>query len=134
MEYAIDGMGTAGENCPTISVATDDPRGALPTGGLPVSEWNITAASALTPLVYPNPWRGDRHVSRGITFSNLSPGSTIRIFTTSGRQAKELTSSGPSVDWDRTNTVGEKVASGVYLFFIKDAAGHTARGKLAIIR
>jgi len=98
-----------------------------------------TANIALVPgtldavRVYPNPWRSDRH-TREITFDGLSLGATVKIFNTAGHLVRELTPSGTTARWDRKNSSGDTVASGIYIFLIKDALGGERRGKLAIVK
>lgn len=84
--------------------------------------------------VYPNPWRSDRHGSRGITFGNLSAGTTIKIFNLSGQLVRTLSATGESETWDRRSETGETVSSGVYLYFMTDDQGRQRRGKFALIR
>jgi len=85
-------------------------------------------------MVYPNPWRSDKHTGKNMTFANLPAGSTIKIFTVSGRIVKTLSSSGTSIPWDLTNDSGGNVASGIYLYLIMDGQGNKTHGKLAVIR
>ncbi len=86
--------------------------------------------------VFPNPWRKDQHASNPfITFSNIPPGTTVKIFTVAAHLVKTLpVSSGASVTWDLTNDAGETVASGLYLYVLKSSSGDTTRGKLGVIR
>ena len=39
-----------------------------------------------------------------------------------------------TTNWDRTNSSGDTVASGIYLYVVKDPHGHIIRGKLAIVK
>lgn len=84
--------------------------------------------------IYPNPWRSDKHAAFGMTFDGLTVGTTIKIFTVSGHEAKELHTDGPKVVWDLTNDSGDKVASGIYLYVITDSQGDKVRGKVAVIK
>jgi hypothetical protein len=84
--------------------------------------------------VYPNPWRQDKHAVRPITFAGLTTGTTIKIFTLSGRKITEIKTDGPTVDWPLTNDQGDKVASGVYLYVVTDTAGDKMKGKIGIIK
>src|ERR1019366_4595931 len=80
-------------------------------------------------------WRADRHAAHpSITFAGLTVGTTIKIFTASGHEVKELHTDGPSIAWDLTNDSGAKVASGIYLYVITDTAGDKVRGKIGVIR
>ena len=69
-----------------------------------------------------------------ITFDQMPANSTVKIFTVSGRWVKTLSAPGGSVPWDLTNDAGDRVASGIYLYWIVDGQGNKTRGKLAVIR
>lgn len=84
--------------------------------------------------VYPNPWRSNVHEGHPITFDQLSGGTTIKIFTVSGRSVITLPASNNSVTWDLKNDSGELVQSGLYLFVATDDQGNKVRGKFSIIR
>jgi subtilisin family serine protease len=100
----------------------------------------ITFASANLDrtFVYPNPYQAGTLVDGEpcMVFSNLTPDAEIRILTLSGTTVKTLKTSGNftgGVRWYLDNDQGEKVGSGIYLYFIK-GDGSTFRGKLAIVR
>lgn len=99
-----------------------------------VSDWG-SATVTLTPgnldgvIVYPNPWKSDRHAGRDIAFGELPADSTVKIFTVSGHLVRELSSS----TWNRRTDGGDEVASGVYVYVI-ESNGEKKRGKLAIVR
>jgi len=83
---------------------------------------------------YPVPFipsRGDTE----ITFTNISPLCTIKIYTLNGELVRtiEHTSGATSYSWDVTNDRGDRLGSGVYLYLIKDAK-NKKKGKLIIIR
>ena len=84
--------------------------------------------------VYPNPWRSDKHAGKSVTFSGLTTGTTIKIFSVSGHEVRELNTDGPSTTWDLTNDSGDKVGSGIYLYVITDGQGDRVRGKVAVIK
>jgi subtilisin family serine protease len=91
----------------------------------------MTAAKA---RAFPNPWRSDLHGTTDITFDQMPNESTVKIFTISGHWVRTLSALNGSVTWDRKNSVGELVASGIYIYLITDPEGNHARGQLAIIR
>ncbi len=70
-----------------------------------------------------------------ITFSGVAPDTTIKIFTIMGELVQQLQSdsNGNNVIWDVRNKDGENVASGVYVYQIKNSFSEK-RGKLIIIR
>jgi hypothetical protein len=99
---------------------------------------NVQTISAvgppLAPVVFPNPWRADRHSVKKIVFDQITSSATVKIFTASGHLVKTLTSTGTSVPWDLTNDSGTQVASGIYLYVVKTPDGQKARGQVAIIK
>lgn len=85
-------------------------------------------------FVYPNPYYADRHADVGINFDRLTENSTIQIFTIAGELVKEIQAKNPCERWDVRNEAREKVASGIYIYLIKDPAGNKNVGKLGVIR
>jgi len=78
------------------------------------------------------PSRGDTD----ITFTNISPLCTIKIYTLNGELVRtiEHTTGETSHSWDDvTNDRGDRLASGVYLYIIKNDKSKK-KGKLIIIR
>ncbi|MEI7904031.1 MAG: carboxypeptidase-like regulatory domain-containing protein, partial [Candidatus Firestonebacteria bacterium] len=97
------------------------------------------AATLEKVLVYPNPYRsgsGGGFDSTGITFSGLTASAKIKIFTLAGALVRELEEKDNDgvYAWDASNTSGEKLASGVYLYFISDPNGNKKTGKFAVVR
>jgi len=84
--------------------------------------------------VYPNPWRSDRGYPSQMTFDQMTPNSTVKIFTISAHYVRTLQAPSGSVPWDLKNENGDRVASGIYLFLATDDHGNKARGKFAVIR
>lgn len=91
--------------------------------------------------VYPNPLKlnspSNRFYSDRITFKRLPVDATIKIFTITGEIVATIEKSDPTVDyyeWFATNNSGEKLASGVYIYFITTPQGEKAKGKFAIIK
>ena len=83
--------------------------------------------------VFPNPWRASLGAP-GVTFDSVPSGSTVDIFTLSGRLVRTLDAPAGSANWDLRNKSGGPVASGYYLFVVRDGQGNRARGKVALIR
>jgi len=83
---------------------------------------------------YPNPWRADKDAGIKVTFSQLTGDATVKVFDLAGRLIKDLGSANGTTTWDLTNTSGEPVASGLYLYLVTNDSGQMTRGKLAIIR
>ena len=90
--------------------------------------------------VYPNPFKPNspgRFWADKITFKRLPEEAIIRVFTITGRQAVELHKTDRTVDhyeWNVTNSDGQKLASGVYLYFMTSPSGGKAKGKFSVIR
>lgn len=90
--------------------------------------------------VYPNPFKPNspgRFQAAKITFKHLPAEATIRIFGITGKEVAKLHKTDSAVDyleWGATNKDGQKLASGVYLFFMTAPNGGKAKGKFAIIR
>lgn len=90
--------------------------------------------------VYPNPFKPNspgRFQAAGITFAHLPEEATIRIFSITGKEVVKLQKTdrtGDTYKWNATNSDGQKLASGVYIYFITAPGGGKARGKFAVIR
>jgi flagellar hook assembly protein FlgD len=90
---------------------------------------------------YPNPWIPDGKnnrqgtLSSGIVFDDLPPsGGDIYIYDSLGELVRKLSweNGYNTVNWDGKNDNGQYVASGVYLWKIKDDSKKVS--KLVIIR
>ena len=87
-------------------------------------------------LVYPVPYKpnsGGSYDASGITFQNIGTNAKIRIFNVAGELVFETTQSTFFI-WDAKNKYGNKIASGVYIYYITSGEGKTFKGKLAIER
>jgi len=85
----------------------------------------------------PNPYYVDENVN--FTITNLMNNSTVKIFDLNGSLVRELSVDNRSVDgsraeWDGRDLLGNKVASGIYLFMAFTAEGKAKAGKFAVIR
>ena len=106
----------------------------------------VTAVPAALPAnlsdayVYPNPFKPNspgRFQAAKLTFKHLPAEVTIRVFAITGRQVAELHKTDSGVDhyeWNVTNSDGQKLASGVYIYYMTAPKGGKARGKFAVIR
>lgn len=80
---------------------------------------------------YPNPWI--MNSGQNLKFSNLGEAeSTIIIYTLHGEQVKTLTGLG-EIYWDGTNENGEKVAAGIYVYYMENVQ-NVKKGKFAILK
>ena len=85
-------------------------------------------------IAYPVPFKPSAgHTT--IKFDNLGDGSTIKVYTIMGELVAQLqnTSGQSKVEWPVTNMHGDPVASGVYIYQIKNSFDEK-RGKLIITR
>ncbi|MFB0515026.1 MAG: hypothetical protein ACETWG_00285 [Candidatus Neomarinimicrobiota bacterium] len=88
-------------------------------------------------VIFPSPYRIPS--DRELIVDGLRQGSTVKIFTVSGRLVRELTALDGSVQgyqaaWDGKNAAGEWVGSGVYLIVAYLESGRSGVGKVAVIR
>ncbi len=87
--------------------------------------------------VFPNPYKPNSGLGHTkITFTNLIPESTIKIYDLTGALVRTLSddSAQGQVDWDASNDGGQKAASGLYIFLVNSPDGKHKAGKLAIIK
>lgn len=106
--------------------------------------------------VVPNPYRGDekyytlnpawekpsfgnvwREEDRRIQFINLPSPCTITVYTVSGKFVTSIQHDNPDVgfeNWNLTSSVGQAIASGVYLFTVKDSQGNIQTAKFVVIK
>jgi len=88
-------------------------------------------------IVYPNPYKPNSGLGHDIVnFDGLTEGAIVDIYTISGRLVTELDEHivPGRIEWDSRNDDGEKLASGIYLYVVRDGDNSPATGKLAIIR
>ena len=90
--------------------------------------------------VYPNPFKPNspgRFRSENIIFKHLPADVRIKVFAITGKQVAELHKTDAAVDyyeWNVTNSAGQKLAGGVYLYFMTAPDGGKAKGKFAVLR
>ncbi len=91
-------------------------------------------------VVYPNPFKSDRHTHITFGKSNepekaLTSQANIKIYSLAGeliREIEETDGDGQAV-WDVTNNHQRKVGSGVYIYFITNNQGGSCKGKVVVI-
>ncbi|HEX7401009.1 MAG TPA: hypothetical protein VF369_02415, partial [candidate division Zixibacteria bacterium] len=99
--------------------------------GLSRYESGIAPTKNLTEVVpYPNPFV-IREGTEKLTFDRLPYQAKIKIYTVAGELVREINLRD---QWDGRNKAGELVSGGMYLFYISDASGKKAVGKIAVIR
>lgn len=84
--------------------------------------------------VYPNPYRGNDFFA-GVRFANLTAQCTVIVYTASGRSVVSLeeTDGDGGLEWDLTNTAGERVVPGIYLFRVETEDGSETLGTFSIL-
>jgi hypothetical protein len=108
----------------------------------PVTGLSQAKASAQRVGVFPNPYYAFRQQEttswrQFVTFNNLPPKATIRIFNLAGQLVRILEKDNPSqfLEWDLTNKDRWQVASGMYICHIEmPEIGETKVLKLAVIQ
>ncbi len=87
------------------------------------------------PHAFPVPFAPAKNPSQtAISFTNLPGSGTVKVYTVDGQLVTNLDiPPGGLLDWPVTNTKGQKVATGVYIYFI-DGPGVQKEGKLVVIR
>jgi len=79
----------------------------------------------------PNPVRP---ADSEVVFAETAPGTRIEIFDLEGQRVRVLDGgTGGAVRWDLRGPHGSRVASGVYLYIVRDPSG-AGHGRLVIIR
>jgi hypothetical protein len=83
---------------------------------------------------YPVPYRAELG-HREITFAGLGQDTRVEIYTLGGEKVAELESglNDGQLPWSVTNSLGEDVASGVYVYLLQSGRNKKT-GKLVIIR
>ncbi len=91
--------------------------------------------------VFPNPLRLDSGLpgqeGQTVTFTNLPPGSRVRVFTPAGDDVINLGSDnqhGGNIFWTTKNRNGDDVSPGVYLYKVEMLQQEDYWGRLVIIR
>ncbi|KPL07070.1 hypothetical protein AMJ86_06025, partial [bacterium SM23_57] len=86
--------------------------------------------------VYPNPFTGaGPDGAESVIIAGLTRQATVNILTVNGRLVRTLneTNGDGGILWDLKNQNGERVASGVYLYYISSGA-YKKKGKFAILK
>ena len=107
----------------TVFIATSSGLSQLNAGIKP-------ADNVADVLAFPNPFEVESTGDRRVRF-NAPFGSRVFIHTVSGQFISEVDG---AEGWDGRNQNGSLVASGVYLFVVRDPNGEYGRGKIALIQ
>ena len=98
-----------------------------------------SAADLSDAYVYPNPFKPNSPGSfqaAFITFAHLPAVATIKVFAITGKLVAELHKNDGTdfYRWDAKNSDGQKLASGVYIYYMTAPNGGKAKGKFGVIR
>ncbi|MBI5202613.1 MAG: hypothetical protein HY925_13565, partial [Elusimicrobia bacterium] len=83
---------------------------------------------------FPNPWRGDANKGLPLKFVPLADGSVVRIFTSTGRFVREVTSLGGQANWNLKDEEGSAVSSGFYYYTVEIPGAGSRKGTFAVIK
>ncbi|GAB4028454.1 MAG: hypothetical protein Fur0012_00840 [Elusimicrobiota bacterium] len=95
----------------------------------------LTPGSDLSKIkIYPNPFKPNTTGGR-MNFTNIPPGTKIKIFTANGDLIKKLKAGADGMaQWDGKNDSGNSVASGVYIVLFNSPDGRSKIKKAAVER
>lgn len=112
LAYAEDGVLSWQVETPLAQDQTYFWRVRQTNGGVSeIQSFTVVAAIHVTP----NPFS---YYDGEMVFRNLPPASHVEIFTVAGDQVATFDSVGGDFSWDGYNDSGEKLASGVYLYYV----------------
>ncbi len=96
------------------------------------SDYSQTVSFSVVAPVYvsPNPFA---YAEGGVIVHNLPVGSRFEVYTSSGDQVREISNLAGDYTWDVRNSVGEKLGSGVFLWYVH-VDDKTISGKLIVRR
>jgi subtilisin family serine protease len=106
--------------------------------GIPITELRgpdkVLAANLESLIVYPNPFQPVRGHT-GVVFAGLTTDATIRIFDLSGQEISRGDISWEmSWTWNVTNSEGERVTRGIYIYLVTNSQGEKEIGKIAVVK
>jgi hypothetical protein len=126
------GTQSVGAQSVDVRVTTEYSMGTSGTGGTQTAPVSLSNAHP-----FPNPYKPNSALGHTtVTFSGLTPGARVQIFTPTGEPVydKTIDPSASSLSWNAVNDEGQDLSSGVYLYLITDEGGNKKDGKLAIVR
>lgn len=99
--------------------------------GVSTLEYNIgnVTEDIAEVYAYPNPFI--MSTAEDKVFFNFIAEVEVQIYSLDGVKIKTIASND---GWDGTNANGEKVASGMYIFYMRDSEGTNHTGKIAVVR
>jgi len=137
IDITIEGAALGALGYP-VSIILDSGR-AISGAPMLEKEGNVATFSAFEEdlsqvYVYPNPYRGNDFFN-GVRFAKLTARCTVTVYTASGRKVVTLeeTDGDGGLEWDLTNTAGERVVPGIYLFRVETEEGAEKLGTFSIL-
>ncbi|NIM03947.1 T9SS type A sorting domain-containing protein [bacterium] len=87
-------------------------------------------------IVYPNPFKVKEAKDGCVKFINLPKNVTLRIYNIAGEMVykKVYDNTGGGITWDGKNDSKRTVATGVYIYLLKDDNGNKKTGKISVIQ
>jgi len=82
-------------------------------------------------FVSPNPFMYEQD---HLVFHNLPRGSTLEVYNAAGDRINRFENLEGDFAWDGRNSTGEKLASGVYLYYVHTADDQTIGDKFIVVR
>jgi hypothetical protein len=97
----------------------------------PTASFYVSSVGSSQPFVFPNPFLPEHST---VTFSNVPPLSTVRVWSQDGREIIELGTDAVawSIQWDGMDSDGNPAPAGIYVYSVSGTKNFT--GKLAIVR
>jgi len=102
----------------------------------------ITTTSTITPTAtptpdtiacYPNPYSPTKAYNGTLKFDFLPQSSDIAIYNIEGYLVKEIDNVSGRIEWNGTNTAGDKCVPGIYMYIVT-APGNKYTGKIYIVK
>jgi len=95
----------------------------------------LSAAGTISEAIhaYPNPCKISALNPAKFRIPNSGTGGEVGIYTVSGRLIRKL-AGGAEITWDGTNTDGERIGRGIYIYKITSSSGDSVTGKLALTK
>ncbi|MDD3627653.1 MAG: T9SS type A sorting domain-containing protein [bacterium] len=83
--------------------------------------------------IYPNPVKKKDNIEY-IMFSNVPPGTNLKIYDISGMKLFEVKINTSEFEWNLKNSANQNISSGIYFYILKTSSGDEKIGKIAIIK
>jgi flagellar hook assembly protein FlgD len=108
---------------------------AMVIGSLfPATGSGALSATLENVIVYPNPFTV--RATPTLTFDNLTASRRIRIYKMTGELVRDMETASPDgrATWNGTNSSGEAVAPGVYIYLVTGPGAQKTVGRIVVVR